>query len=271
VVIFSLKNKPMKMSMKKLLSFIAFGILFIGCSKDNEDANVLYTPNLVTVGLSSTGSYHFTFYDLNHADNKDKRYFRVRRSGTDNFVVSEEPKPLDSLATGWPAGVRHVNFASGEQNYNYNIDVYVRRWGNAFVQESYSALPFEPIWRYMTRNGGNSVIPHGHAMSSNEIYTFYFGPQSFYQKYPQHSGENLALRPIGDFCQACGTLYDWSTVKHVVVLGDNPMLGRFYFFDFEKWQYWYVDDAIPVEERVASLPVSLDHFVQWPQGWGKKK
>jgi hypothetical protein len=257
--------------MKNILYSIAFSFIFISCSKENPDGSMnKYTPNLVTVGQSATGSYHFTFYDLNHADNKDKMYFRVRMAGLDNFVITEGPFPLDSLGTGWPADVRHIDFASGEQNYNYHPEIYLRRVGKIFAQEYYSALPLESTWRAMLRNTSNMKIPNGHVRNTNEFYSFYFGTQSFFQKYPQHSGENYALMPMSDFCQACGTLYDWSTVRNAVVLGDNPMLGRFYFFDFEKWLYWYIEDKVPATERVASTPVSLDHFINWPKGWGRK-
>lgn len=90
------------------------------CKKDNpvaptpNQSSAINTPNLVAINYkwdASIGWWSadgFIFYDLNHDDNKDKKYFIAKIARYDSLKIVKGPLPIDSVATNWPAEVKSV-------------------------------------------------------------------------------------------------------------------------------------------------------------------
>jgi hypothetical protein len=76
------------------------------------------------------------------------------------------------------------------------------------------------------------------------------------------------VAPLRSTLGAAFGLYDWRDVTHLIWIAH---LSKFYCFDFRNWRYWVIDRANGLGNDWVGHPVkSLDHFLQWPQGWGKK-
>jgi hypothetical protein len=75
------------------------------------------------------------------------------------------------------------------------------------------------------------------------------------------------------FGQAFNAYTNWQDVSSVIYIrtgGVSPW-PTFYFFDFKNWRYWKIDKSLGLLFDWVAHPVkSLDRFLKWPAGWGKK-
>ena len=103
--------------MKKYFYLAITAAVISSCKKDTNPGNgsgtttVTNTPNLITLSYQpgvpiDLLTYHI--YDLNHDDNKNKKFFRIKFIAGDSAAIVQEPKSIDSLAPGWPAEVKSV-------------------------------------------------------------------------------------------------------------------------------------------------------------------
>ncbi len=277
----SLRTHLLKnMYMKKIFLLLSIGIiLFSSCKKDNGSNNPpiatnKYTPNLITPpyqpGVSfDLNTYHI--YDLNHDDNKEKKYFRVKFVTVDSAAIIKEPNPIDSFAVNWPADVKKVLFGSG-QVFIVNDQFYLSYSSGAFIRSNYNQVSPQHSWLIQHRSTvGAGALPNGQvSFSPSDYRLFYFSTNNmtYYT-----GGSQFGLTGIG---AAAGlgppfNIYDFTDVTQFIY---QPAAKWFYFFDFKNWQYWRVSweyIAQFQEYRWYGWPVkSLNSFVKWPAGWGKK-
>ncbi|MBL7755739.1 MAG: hypothetical protein JNL59_00040, partial [Chitinophagaceae bacterium] len=102
---------------KFVLPLIALCIMLSSCKKDTVtggDGSVSKSiPNFICQHQPASSSLNgqFVIFDLDHDANTEKKYFIVSAltNGTeysDSFQVVQNPKPIDSLAMGWPAQIK---------------------------------------------------------------------------------------------------------------------------------------------------------------------
>ena len=261
--------------------FIVAVILLAGCKKDTttspgNSGSITHTPNLITLSYQPgvpVDLLTFHIYDLNHDDNKDKKYFRVKFITGDSVAITMEPKPIDSLASGWPQEVKQVRWGSGAE-WIVNDQFFIRYSGGSFGKINYTPAPnAQHLWLIQWRETtGIGSLPNGEASFSNtaELRLFYFstGQVSF------KNGGKYSLADIGSVAGlgAPFNIYPWTDVTGMIFIpGSSPI---FYFFDFKNWKYWAVRWEFIQQfndYNWKAYPVkSLDSFVKWPQGWCKK-
>jgi hypothetical protein len=263
-----------------LITLLATTFLFSSCKKDSNPGNnpapaVTHTPNLITPpyqpGVSfDLNTYHI--YDLNHDDNKEKKYFRIKFITGDSAAIIKEPNPIDSFALNWPADVKKVRFGSG-QVFIVNDQFYLSYSSGAFVRNSYDQASPQHNWLRVHRatTGTGAGFPNGEVSFSNSDYRLFYFSTKKMTSYV--GGGNYILADIGSVAGLGAPLniYNFTDVTQFIYQSAGK---RFYFFDFKNWQYWMVSwEYIPQfqDYNWYAWPVkSLNSFVKWPAGWGKK-
>jgi hypothetical protein len=268
--------------MKNYLSFLFIGILALcSCTKDSSTpvtggGNITHTPNLIAFGYKPGLPFDesiFHIYDLNHDDNAQKKYIRVQLYNDDSARIVEDPKPMDSIAPSWPADVKSILWGGGAV-FVHNETAFISVIGGNFIRENYNAQTPQHAWLSAHQNTISArSLPNGEAIwngNSGDYRPFYFSYQSV--SIPSVSGQNIrSLVPFNSplvFGQAANA-YDWTGVTHFINI--RSRLNSFYFFDFKNWRYWKINQQNGLANEFVAHPVkSLDRFLKWPEGWGKK-
>ncbi len=266
-------------------SLFLFAVLFYfcGCSKKGitdspVTTSIKYTPNLITLSYQpgitvDVLTYHI--YDLNHDNNRDKRFFRVKFVTGDSAKIVSEPKSIDSLAPGWPADIKKLQWGSGAQ-YIVNDQFYIQG-GNSFNKVNYNQGAPQHAWlsQWKQTVGGGAALPNGEVqLGSGDHRLFYFSTGSI-SYYTGGAGGQYAIADIGSLAGlgAPFNIYNWKDVSNMIYI-PSPSNPRFHFFDYKNWQYWSVSwEYIPQFQSYNwyAWPVkSLNSFVKWPPEWGKK-
>lgn len=283
--------KPVNM---KLLFFV-FGSLLItlsGCKKSspapapNPPAAVANTPNLLGGGFQPGVPFsttEFNIYDLNHDNNKDKKYFRIELYSTDSARIVMDPKPIDSLAANWPATVKKIRWSPGAE-FIVDNQSYIRISGGGFTQTTYSPTSPQHAWirqhQYTIFNPSLPVpLPAADVFINGEYHLLYLDQThpfidkaasttlNGYQQYNVYRMSDFYASLPGLAGQAFD-VYDYTNVTQMIY---QPVNSKFYFFDFKNWRYWTVARTGGLGEGFTAGPVkSLDKFLKWPAGWGKK-
>ncbi len=261
--------------MKRIFYLLISGLsFFASCKKgDSKGGNgstaVTHTPNLITVAYEPGVPFNelsFHIYDLNHDDNKDKKFFRVKFQTVDSATIEISPRSIDSLGIGWPSEIRQVAFGSGAE-FIVNREFYLNLSSGSFRKINYSTTNPQHAWYSVSLAAGSSAVPDAEiAFSSSDYRIFYFstGQVSTYLNNKYVLVDMGSVAGLGQAFRA----YSWGNVTDVIY---NPRLLRLYFFDFKNWTYWTIfKDPNLNYEWVADPPKSLDRFVKWPEGWGKK-
>ena len=266
---------------KYFLLIILPAILFGSCKKDKPGGTqssgaIQFTPNLITLSYQpgvpiNLLTYHI--YDLNHDDNKNKKFFRIKFITADSAAIVQEPKSIDSLASGWPADVKSVLWGSGAV-YIVNDQTFIQG-GNTFSKTNYNQSSPQHAWLIQWKNtsGGGAALPNGEvSFSSSDHRLFYFstGSISYYSGGQYFKGDIGSAAGLGPPFN----IYNWKDVSNLIYIKTSSLQQVFYFFDYKNWQYWRVSwEFIPQFQTYSwyAWPVkSLNSFVKWPEGWGKK-
>jgi hypothetical protein len=272
--------------MKKIFLVLSISIFVLSsCKKDTNSGNtppataVKYTPNLITPPYQPGVSFDlntFHIYDLNHDDNKEKKYFRIKFITGDSAAIIKEPNPIDSFAVNWPADVKKVLFGSG-QVFIVNDQFYLSYSSGAFARSNYNQVSPQHSWLIQHRStvGAGAGLPNAEvSFSSSNYRLFYFSTRNM----SYYTGASPYPYSLADIGSAAGmgapfNIYDYTDVTNLIYI-KSPSNPSFYFFDYKNWKYWRVSweyIAQFQEFRWYGWPVkSLDSFVKWPEGWGKK-
>jgi hypothetical protein len=283
--------KPVDMKLYYLL-FIAGLMAINGCKKTgtpavpNPTTTITNTPTLLGGGFQPGipfSTTEFNIYDLDHDNNKDKKYFRIELYSVDSARIVMEPKPIDSLALGWPAAVKKISWSPGAE-FIVDDQSFIRMQGGSFIQTLYNQTSPQHSWVLQYRYTifgpfAQRRLPNTEVILNGESHQFYLDQSHPYinkiasttvNGYPEY---NLYL--MSDFYAALPglagqafDLYDYTGVTSMIYLTN---LNTYYFFDFKNWRYWVIDRSGGLNEGFRAHPVkSLDKFLKWPAGWGKK-
>lgn len=297
----------------KILKTIALAFVILitySCKKDNPVAptpnpsTAKNTPNFVAINYkwdTSIGWWSFDgfiFYDLNHDDNKDKKYFTAKIAKFDSLKIVKGPLPIDSAATNWPAGVKSCG-------YGYNTDMYV----NAHMRMKVANIAADGRFIYVY----DSIYhrPPGGPKYGGGIHSTFNDPAiagSRAGKTPQGlsmvrasglPGGAIAWMFLSYFKEGSCTgwltgggsgeltsesfssmfpgtpNYDWVNVNNVIFYQNEFGWDTHVFFDFKNWRYFTWKEECVNYPDCSSIKVtmgsykSLDTFMAWPEGWGK--
>jgi hypothetical protein len=272
----------------KRYHLLLLSLLYIGCKKDNSTDTLLISP-IVTIAKNtptliapayqpgipfSLAAFHI--YDLNHDDNKDKKYFRVEIYTDDSARIVMEPKPIDSLAANWPATIKKPRWSSGAE-FVIDQNSFIQIAGNVFNQIQYNQASPQHAWlsQYKNTFPTPSSLPNAQFTFSN-VYApnFYFdldATTGYVDSYNSATNNytTFSLQSLPFFGQAFAP-YTWGNVTGMIRL-PNAFGSPMFFFDFKNWVFWKISKPNGALFDYVGGPVkSLDKFVKWPEGWGKK-
>lgn len=290
---------------------ISCTLLSVSCKKSTPanpvntppvSANV-NTPNFVAVNVkwnNNLGGYAndgLIFYDLNHPNNSDKKYFTVRIANlgiVDSFKITKGPLPIDSAATNWPAQVTSCG-------YGYNTDMFVnssmRLKVQSFAPDGRFVYLYDSIYHSRKGDGGlknrfddprisgsnAGKTPQGETI----IYSSYLPGGALYYSFTSYFRQGTFVAgPTGSAAVlTSGSLsslfvgasaYDWPSVDNVISYKNEFGWYSHTFFDFKNWRYFTWKESCENQENCMSKKLvlggyaSLDRFCKWPAGWGKQ-
>lgn len=291
------------MNTKLLLVILFTGNIFLqSCKKDNTPTpgspSSAKIPNTVLFNWEFNGSTWvrngFMLLDLNHDNNKDKAYIIIepQQTGTDafRFVLKEGPKPIDSLASNWPADVKSASFGySNDMTVNAAMRLQAQTASRPYTYRYDSIHKFSTaiyIYNYLNnplyagsmagknpqgRTSAWAPDASGNAIPRDII--FYFKESAFSDVIgPGRGGIYLT-----DLVNGFNTPSEmWKKVDAVMT-----MQGSIYthlYFDFDEWQFFSVYDWCPASYGAECLKggvqiikwQSMNNLMTWPEGWGKK-
>jgi hypothetical protein len=284
MVVFALQAVNYQFMEKHIVFVMALAILSGSCKKDNTSApivtnpSVKNTPNLIALGFKpgevfNLGIWHI--YDLNHEKNEDKKFIRIQMASDDSARIIEGPSSIDNLGAGWPADVKQVQWSPGSQ-FIVNSQFYLQMQGGGFQKIDYDQANPQQTWLAKHKSiPGIIVLPNNEVNVSGgssdvDLQLIYF----------QLNGATLNTVSgyrVFNFASAFGQAFNgytnWEDVSHVIFIrtGGVSAWPSFYFFDFKNWRYWKIDKSQGLAKDWIGHPVrSLDRFLKWPEGWGKK-
>ncbi len=237
----------------------------------------------------------YMLLDLNHDDNKDKKFMVVdienASAGGYQFVIRRGPLPIDSLATNWPPQVKSVAFGySNDMTVNAHMRMQVQSApGGRFTYRYDSIYKFSSailIYNYLnnpTLYAGTMAgkTPQGRAnywmgdamgLSKPQDIIYYFKEGYFTNVISVGNG----AKPLTTFVDGIPNLTDdWKKVDAILTLYGT--YNTHFYFDFDKWQFFYTKDFCP---SIWGAPCSgglqyadyqsMNKLMNWPEGWGKK-
>ncbi|MCP9751804.1 hypothetical protein [Ferruginibacter sp. HRS2-29] len=295
-----------------ILTFIALGIVFLSCKKDtvtggpgNGGGNAAAShPNFVCQHQPGSASLNgqFVIFDLDHDANADKKYFIVSalpdgNEFSDSFQVLQLPRPIDSLATGWPAQIKTAAMGTTR--------TILTDAKNAVTSTAYDPWSYAPIStgtnlyrklndpQYAAGKAGQK--PYG----SNYFSPVYYPPPAYspynriYREITYYFKDGVYTENIpGGGLKSLDTLFvgagaiNWRTVDQTVYIdfertnNYTRYYRKYFYFDWTNWKYYAVTETEQRVDYLSYSPVyyirwdvkqySLDHFCKWPAGWGKK-
>ena len=293
--------------MKKYTTFVlnllfATVAIMTGCKKTDTPNPVsnssLNTPNFVSRYFTIPSKSSIAFFDLNHDDNKDKKYFiaELMFLGSDTMKISDGPFPITNLASNWPSNVKDVGMGYTIFDFPPNLNSWVvtssmgirLNAGNAQYDSlkilngiSPNESPYDDP-RFARSMAGKT--PQGYTLiqvpsgvgGSTPMYPIFYFKEGYYVDKP-YSWATIDAKPITSLVPGgAANKYDWSNVDNVISF-PNDAQGNFntnLFFDFKNWRYftWKEDCAFGCTERTLTMSPykSLDGLLKWPAGWGKK-
>jgi hypothetical protein len=272
--------------MKKFTVFVFAAIVLASCKKEKDNGtgsgggnpNVTNTPNLIALGVKPGEPFALNIwhlYDLNHDNNADKKYIRIAMASDDSARILEEPKPIDSLGSGWPANVKEVKWSSGAQ-FIVNNNFYLEMNGGTFRKVDYNQASPQHLWLSIHNSiPGTIELPRGEVNVSGgstaaDVQLLYFSLNGA----TVHTASGYRIMAFSTaFGQAFNAYSNWQDVSNFIYArtGGVSAWPTFYFFDFKNWRYWKIDKSRGLLFDWVAHPVkSLDRFLKWPPGWGKK-
>lgn len=266
--------------------------------------NLVSHPNFICQHQPGSASLNgqFVIFDLDHDANSEKKYFIVSalpnlNEFSDSCQVVQLPKPIDSLAPGWPAQIK-----SAAMGVTRNILIDAKNAATSSAPAAWNYGPFSTttnLYRklndpqYAASKAGQK--PYG----SNFFSTVYY-PQVGYAPYNRFYRdityyfkdglytENIAgagLKSLDTLFVGANTI-DWRTIDQTVYIDFERIstysryYRKYFFIDWTNWKYYAVTETEERKDYLSYSPVyyirwdvkqySLDHFCKWPTGWSKK-
>lgn len=289
---------------------VAMGLCMTACTKTNP-ANpnpgggntAAQHPNFICQHQPGAASLtgQFVLFDLDHDANAAKKYFIVSlipagTEFTDSAAVIQAPKPIDSLATGWPAQIRSAAMGTTR---NIMTDAKNAVTYSALNPWIYAAIPtgtnlYRKLNDPVYAGGKAGQKPYGNHPFSSVYYpqaaytpfiqtwrdiTYYFKDGVFTDNSPGGGLQSLDTLFVG------ANAIPWTTIDQTVYVDyQHPSTAlyyrKYYFFDWTNWKYYTVNEIQQQKVYTTYPPVyylrwevksySLDRFCKWPLGWGKK-
>jgi hypothetical protein len=292
--------------MKKIMwSFVMVSYLLLSCEEPEEQKLVVKignSPTCVYQSYENPGSgwvHRFYFFDLNHEETKDKKYFVAEfLSGTsDSMRIVKEPRSIDSLGRDFPAEIMEYPGLYGI-GFWVNADYIVRYTPDrtAFYKDFAPKNPNEIYYFLNNRSivgnlegewpNAEAVInvPDGTGPYRKVQAFFYFKHGLCLVRQQQFGSEfddigvpldegRLTLYSIDQIFPMTSS-YEWETV--VSAFQRNGSFPSFLFFDFKKWRYFtWKEGRTGVIGNTTYRTIEygdykdLDKMLKWPEGWGK--
>jgi hypothetical protein len=263
---------------------ILFAVIFFnGCKKDTGTvvpvvSTATNTPNLIAMGSKPGEVFNQTIwhiYDLNHDNNADKKFIRIQMASDDSARIIEDPSSIDNLSGGWPADVKEVKWSPGAV-FIVNSNYYLQMQSGIFLRVDYNQASPQHAWLAKHKSvPGLTVLPN------NEVNVTGGSTEADWQLiyFPLRGAtmNTVSGYRVFNFESAFGQAFNgyanWEDVSHVIFIrtGGVSAWPTFYFFDWKNWRYWKIDKSNGIANDWVGHPVrSLDRFLKWPVGWGKK-
>lgn len=282
-----------------LTAIIAISLLLSACSKETTptSSHSVNTPNFASMYFITPYKIGVMFFDLDHDDNKDKKYFvaELMYLNSDTMKIIEDPVPITNFASNWPSNVKDAGMGIsifdqsptvGLVTVSSSMGIYINS-GNAQYDSlnirglgpgtlsPYDDPSYARSMAGKTPQGWTLIqVPSGVGGSTPMYPIFYFKEGYFVDK--PYSWATIDAKPITSLLPGgAANKYNWTNVDNVITYS-NDADGNFrthLFFDFKNWRYftWKEDCAFGCTERTLTLSdyKSLDGLLAWPEGWGK--
>lgn len=284
------------------IAMLSFLCAFYSCKKNNTPpapapSSAANTPTCAYASsvLAPGGgiSQFITFMDLSNTVTAEKKYFTIQLKYVgvkDSFEVITLPQSVNNLAKGFPAEITsspgfgllnqwiNPQYALKADFGNYLQDTIVRNPASNyyFLYQRFLSGPLQGAWPQS--NFDNYNVPTG--QNGNNILhfrtIFYFKKGLCIDANAGTSGANTI--PIETFYKGAPN-YDWLNIDAAIQIVQFPVSApskcNFYFFDFKNWRYfrWEQFNSSILNNALGTQFYgyeSLDRFIKWPQGWGKK-
>ena len=259
-------------------SFLIIGLMLSSCKKapltPPTTGTIKHTPAYIAPAFQPGMPFsltEFNIYDLDHPENSEKQYFRIDFRYTDSAVVLVSPRSIDSIALGWPASQRTMKWSSGAEFILDGLS-YVRISGGAFQQVAYNQNSPQHAWLgVMKQTLGGAGLPDGELLWSSGNLQLFFLSSRLATAISARDPQGVPTYQLYDMASLFGdafAAYDWRDVSQFIYFRS---LSQFYFFDFKNWRYFTIGKFDGLAGPYIGHPAkSLDRFVKWPEGWGRK-
>lgn len=278
----------------------------IGCKKDKVSniippkGDIVNTPNFASMYFITPNKIGVMFFDLDHDDNKDKKYFiaELIYLTDDTMKIIEDPVPITNLASNWPSDVKNAGMgisifdqsptlsrvtvsSSMEIRLNSGIAQYDSTSifnGNPGTLSPYDDPIYARSMAGKTPQGWTLIqVPSG-VGGSTPMYPIFYFKEGYYVDKP-YSWATIDAKPISSLVPGgAANKYEWASVDNVITYNndDDGNFRTHLFFDFKNWRYFTWTEGCAYEvgctERKLTMSSykSLDGLLKWPKGWGKK-
>jgi hypothetical protein len=259
-------------------------------------AGTANTPNFICQHQPTAASINgqFVIYDLNHDDNKSKKYFVVSliKSGsdfTDSCILLQLPKPIDSLAPNWPASIKSASFGT-----TLSLVTDAKNWAvSNGTSWNYGTITQANIYAHLNDPlkagimagkkplGRNTMIEEFKLLPAFPNYQQYYRQIAYYFKEGKYTdANNNAGAQLLDTLFVGANQIDWVNIDAVVQVETDAtfFLKKHFYFDWTNWMFHvvyetranYPGTAYPKVTFNYKGKFSLNKFCKWPDGWGKK-
>jgi hypothetical protein len=275
----------------------------VSCKKDDttgggNNPSLKHQPNAILPNLEYDGTWKqkgYILMDLKADDNKNKKYMVVDVEPADGgrykFVLKKGPKPIDSLATNWPANVKSVAF--GLSN-DIIIDAKMRMQAQGVTPNGLFTYTYDSLHKFptaiLTYNYLNNAVLYAGIMAGKKPdgRCLFWGGDEFGKSKPLDviyyfkEGYYTNVIGVGNGAQPFTTNVNgvsivggsWNEVDAVMTI--PGYIYHHFFFDFDKWRYFEYNDFCPSTwgaDCTAGIQYlnykSMDELMTWPEGWGK--
>lgn len=291
--------------MKRLFHLLALACSAFACSPSDEPTPVIFTNSPTCAyakGEFVDGKWltRYYFFDLNHKENKDKKFFVAEfvYKNYDTMRIVSPPQSIENLGSNFPSEIMDYpgyGLVSQWTNAAYvlNVDGSGSFYKNPIPTNPTSNLYFLNQSKYVGSMAGkwpNAYmgpirIPDGvgnHTKYSDTYFYFKhglcFNRPAFCPAGDESNPTNgeYSLKFIDEII--LDIEYDWETVatgfSSTHSYGIN--FPQHYFLDFKKWRYFVWTEGR--SEVIGNTTfrtiefgdyIDLDKMLKWPEGWGK--
>lgn len=282
-----------------LFYIIATSLFYLtACKKDSSTTTATSkyanTPTSAYISRESAGGsfqYFITFLDLSSPTTAEKKYFKVQLKFVgvkDSFETVVPPQSINQMATGFPAD---ITVAPGHGLLNqWTNPLYTLKTngGSQYIKDTIVRNPQSNIY-HLYLNYKSGPLQGKFSQSSfdgYEVPTGINGENRAHYRTIFYFAEGLCLdannyeattniKQIANWYKGAPNVYDWKNVGAGLQIARGTS-STFYFLDFKNWRYFRWEQFRNNIFNPAQLATtfegyqSLDNFIKWPAGWGKK-